>query len=796
MKKALLINVFVLPACLAGEIYVSPQGNDQHSGSAAQPLQSITAAVNQLQTAGGGTVWLNEGIYRPGKTITIPSNSTGSPIAIKAVTGKNVTITGGQLIPTDLFHSLKGTEAMTNFIQDHVKNKIYTASLAGTSLADLFLSRPDFENGETYAMLSWNGHMLQQAQWPNRGYAYHDNVLEEGATTRWLKPDEHPAPFSFEQPSGAVFTVLDEMDFNGLNEELQYSRDMLIQGYLAVDWLFERAPAARFFDKNKAIQLLHHTRYGFDFKSKRLPRRFQVVNALCQLDEPGEWYFDAKEKRLYIWPVQPISPTKPFTVVGGDTLMAANAVDRITIEGIFFENFGSLGVSLSGGNHILVGGCTFRNGIDLGLKISDGMYNRIISCDFYGLNRAFNLFGQAPSDDILNDSSISFNDANADMVKSGYSENRRNLIAEHNEAVNNHIHHCRLRGYGLLAIGGVGATFSHNVMHSLNGGMMYGHNDLTMEFNEFYDVGYEMGDWNVAYCGADKSMFNNQVRYNFFHHMMCTPNAYGISAIRADDGASGLRMFGNMFYKTGDSAIAWSGPHNSIENCVVMKMNKTWHSGQFPYHIRPKKEMLEEDWEKYIQMQKDIAAGKVSSHAKENYIGRLEMVIGKEGWKHNKRWIEKYPEFNKIFVDFKNPDCNPWDQSCGIIRNNYHENATWKVLYNHGRNKTKNFEELKAFLPDSMIVELPHDFDPQKMFIDPDNMDFRIKPNFTPIAGFQPIPFEQIGLQVDAYRKDVPDKAAYRNRVRKKYRGKRSSGGRLDMKQLNTRFPRPAYLSD
>ncbi len=42
-------------------------------------------------------------------------------------------------------------------------------------------------------------------------------------------------------------------------------------------------------------------------------------------------------------------------------------------------------------------------------------------------------------------------------------------------------------------------------------------------------------------------------------------------------------------------------------------------------------------------------------------------------------------------------------------------------------------------------------------FVDPDKMDFRLKPDAAPLQqGFQNIPGDQIGLQLDEYRKVLP----------------------------------------
>ena len=57
------------------------------------------------------------------------------------------------------------------------------------------------------------------------------------------------------------------------------------------------------------------------------------------------------------------------------------------------------------------------------------------------------------------------------------------------------------------------------------------------------------------------------------------------------------------------------------------------------------------------------------------------------------------------------------------------------------------------------------------IFSDANRMDFRIKDSVKNVPG---IPFEKIGLYSDEYRRNVPDKAYYRNAIKEKFSGRRS----------------------
>jgi hypothetical protein len=55
------------------------------------------------------------------------------------------------------------------------------------------------------------------------------------------------------------------------------------------------------------------------------------------------------------------------------------------------------------------------------------------------------------------------------------------------------------------------------------------------------------------------------------------------------------------------------------------------------------------------------------------------------------------------------------------------------------------------------------------IFVNPDSLDFRYKREVQ-TTGLPEIPFEKIGLYRDQYRREVPDKEAYRKAIRQKFR--------------------------
>jgi len=66
----------------------------------------------------------------------------------------------------------------------------------------------------------------------------------------------------------------------------------------------------------------------------------------------------------------------------------------------------------------------------------------------------------------------------------------------------------------------------------------------------------------AIYYGRDPSELGNKVRYNFFHHL---GNDHGLLvATYHDDGACGMEVTGNVFYKAGQRAALIGGGHDNV----------------------------------------------------------------------------------------------------------------------------------------------------------------------------------------------------------------------------------------
>jgi hypothetical protein len=721
---------------------------DAHPGAGTfRTLEAARDAIRRLKAerglpTGGVHVVLMAGRHHRTETFVLQRQDSGTlekPIVYRAESGERVIISGGTPLDTQQFQLVRHLELLAR-LHPQARGRVVSLDLSGPDLRQHFPGHGD------YGLISMGGHLLQLAQWPNRGYHHIGDFIDRGPTTRWLKPGEEPTPYSMANPTGGKFACNESLPPQ-VEAEFRRTGDITVEGYLSNDWYFQREPIGRI--SGEVIQLLRHTRYGIEDHIPGMPRRVRLVNILAELDEPGEWYFDRQTERLFVWPIEGFAPgSSSVTVLGGAPLLGMKDTEAITFRDLIFENAGKLAIDIQGGHHNLVAGCTIRNGLGRGISISGGRYNGLTGCDLHGLGQLFSLSG-------------------GDI---------KSVIPCYNFATNNEMHDCRHRGYGIAGLNGVGLRFANNLLYNLNGGISFRTVNLLVEYNEFYDIGYEMGDFNPMYCGALWYTMNNVQRFNFVHHLI-ERGGYPVGAFRNDDGGAGLNIYGNVFYRAGRYACGFSGPANSFQNNIALDMSVMW----WTVKAATTPEEIQARWDDLARFGRDLPHGD-----KGDYLYQVEQILGPDGWRQDP-WKSAFPIMDQFIRT------NPWAQSfCRIDRNYYHKIR--ELAHVHGGKSDMAEETTEGRLSDlpagcTYVSPVPIDLD---VFAEWETLDFRFKPSFTPMPGFEPIPFDRIGLYRDAYRDFVPDKTAYRRAVYLKYRNDRAR--RYDPQTVSQRYPLPTYL--
>lgn len=286
---------------------------------------------------------------------------------------------------------------------------------------------------------------------------------------------------------------------------------------------------------------------------------------------------------------------------------------------------------------------------------------------------------------------------------------RKTLTPSGHEAVNNHIHDVsrrqRTHAYH-VHLAGVGVRLAHNLLNDgPHQAIGLAGNDHIIEFNEIHHTGMETDDCGSFYMGRNPSERGSVLRYNFWHHIGST-RSHGSCAVYFDDGAGGQTVIGNIFYRAAGGSFgavfSHGGHDNTVRNCIFIECPLAL--GSAPWNDKTWKEYLTgELWQEKLLKDVDIT---------------------------RPPYLQRYPEL-KGFMQF-----------AGEPRRNH---ASVNLIVNCKAVQTGNWDVTDSFVTAT---------DPG--FLDALKLDFRLHDDalvLAKIPGFAKIPFAQIGLQRDEFRR-------------------------------------------
>ncbi|MCL5098925.1 MAG: right-handed parallel beta-helix repeat-containing protein, partial [Candidatus Omnitrophica bacterium] len=366
-------------------------------------------------------------------------------------------------------------------------------------------------------------------------------------------------------------------------------------------------------------------------------------------------------------------------------------------------------VSIAGASNIMLRGLVFEFSRGAAITMSGGTHNWVTGCIIRNIATDAVYIRGGTDNGVL--SCDLYNLGGAGISLDG--GDRATLMHCNNFAENNHIHHFgRLfrTHKDALFLSGVGCRASHNLIHDApHHAIDFSGNEHLIEFNEIHDVCTETDDAGAIYTGRDWTVRGTVIRNNFFHDIGGSLNV-GNQAIYVDDTSCGVISIGNVICRVYRGFLIGGGRDNVLDNNIIVDC-------KIPIHIDNRGMNWcgpgSEDWD--------------------TLMNRLKAVPYQQ-----EPWKSRYPELANILDDqpgFPKRNrvtrnlivgCGKMDvakeaRECGTIENN------WETPENPG-------------------------------FLNASNLDFTLKPDspaFQKIKGFKAIPFDQIGLYNDLYRKGL-----------------------------------------
>jgi parallel beta-helix repeat protein len=419
-----------------------------------------------------------------------------------------------------------------------------------------------------------------------------------------------------------------------------------------------------------------------------------ALNLPEEITEPGDWAVDFKRQTLFLWPPDGVNSSAPI-------LLAANQKPLL-----FLEN----------ASHVTVKGITFLGCVADAVQVKGGENNLIAGCDVsHVAHTGISVIGgkhhRVVSNNVRetgNSGLLISGGVKASLEHAGHEILNNDVSRAANDCVEPAIH-VGLGEDSQFQENAVGIRVAHNRIHdTANAGIRFGGSDNVFEFNEIYRVGLNSADLGgiYGYCGF--TGFGNVIRNNFVHHSM---NA---NAIYLDDGTSGVTVLGNMAYKCGRGIFMGGGHYNRILNNIIIEctrgmklddrgIGQKYTLGDTPYG-------------------RDVASVSPDhSPWKERHPGLADLVIGGD---------TTAPKADEVIGNVAINCTNAFEFPAP-------KNATGIV---------QSGNSTEGSLSD---------------FVDVDNFDFTLRRGSALanlIPGINPIPFGEIGLQVDEYRKTIPSR--------------------------------------
>lgn len=678
---------------LRADFYVAPNGSDRNDGTETKPFLTLERArdsVRELKRRGGLparriTIWLGKGDYVRTNVFELGAADSGTveaPIVWSAVGDERVRLVGGRV--------LSGWVAVTDpdvlsRLDEKARGHVVQLNLRERGIENYseMKSRGFGRGAVSHCELFFDGRPMTLARWPNEGGWEKIAGFPETSGTG----DDHGGKIG--DLKGGFFYEGDRpsrwKDTSGL----------WVHGYWAWDWANSYEHVAELDVQRHFIRTAApYGLYGF-----RKGQRFQFLNVLEELDQPGEWFLDGKQGALYFWPPgkekgSRTSEAEALFSLLDAPLLKISGGSNIVVRGVVFEATRANAVEIHGGASNLIAGCLIRNIGNTAVVIEGGRGNGVKSCDIFDTG----------------DGGVSLNGGDRQTLSAG----------------GHFVENCHFQRQGrwskcyvpAVLMGGVGQRASHNVIHDHpHAAMLFSGNDHLIEFNEIHHIALETGDVGAIYTGRDYSFRGNRIRHNYIHETGGV--GMGSMGVYMDDCVSGTEVYGNVFFKVHWAMFIGGGRDHRVENNLFVDCEPAVRVDGRGLDTSPVWRGMVDDY-----MRKQLAAVPLKLY-RERYpaMKTLDAFYGPpEGPAIVNELFKGVPPGNNVIV--RNIALGKWFEA------GWHANASEDTYALQDNFVTTDAKQVGT--PDQHF-KLPADSPAWKF-------------------SFKPIPFEEIGLQLDDHR--------------------------------------------
>jgi hypothetical protein len=372
--------------------------------------------------------------------------------------------------------------------------------------------------------------------------------------------------------------------------------NLWLYGYWYCDWAdaYEKVAAVKASGSITVEQPSNH--YGFRHRTGC------AVNALCELDTPGEWYIDKGNRHIIFFPPADFNPEECILSVYGPVISATQTT-HLQVRDLDIEYVRGDAVLFRDCSDLLLANLNIRNSSGLGIRIDGGRRHLVHTCSISGMGRggidiwAGNWQDLMPSHSIIENCSIS------------------------------HISRIDRTYTPALLLEGMGIKVRHCEFQDIpSSAIRVEACDCLIELNHFKRCVYESGDQGAIDMWANPLYRGNIIRWNDFDRIINNHAHLGAAAVRCDDYISGFMIERNIMRKgspRGFGAVQFNqGTDNYVEGNIIVdwkkafsghSISKNWAT-RIKSHSNSRRMLAEtpwqsEAWQKKYPMIRDLMNG-------------------------------------------------------------------------------------------------------------------------------------------------------------------------------------------
>ena len=296
-KVFLFLLFFIFPLSVFSiEIHVSTNGSDSNTGTIEKPFKTIQTAINALKV--GDACIVHKGTYR--EIISMKKSGTAAnPIVIQAAKGENPIISGLDILNLDW--------------KKADKKGVFVADYSGAEFEQLFL----------------NAKPLLEARWPN-------TPRDKNGDWDFFSPNM----WAIVDTIGNFYGTVKDADLESIGASVTGATAVLNVCHQFFVWT---RPVLSYSSENKSFN--YEKNLGNSIKAedesgaklKFNDDRYYLIGKKEFLDDAGEYFYDKKEKKLFIC-TSDINQLKKglLEVKTRNYSLTAPTASFVTIDGLTF----------------------------------------------------------------------------------------------------------------------------------------------------------------------------------------------------------------------------------------------------------------------------------------------------------------------------------------------------------------------------------------------------------------------------------------------------------------------------